>query len=46
MIGLKELQSHSRDGGVLEGMQTLRQSRLSVSRVTKAEWDFVMGLFG
>ena len=25
-------------------MQTLRQSRLSVSKVTKKEWDFILGL--
>lgn len=25
-------------------MQALRQSRLSVSKVTKEEWDFIVGL--
>ncbi len=44
MIKLKELQIYARDGGVLEHLQTLKQSRLSVSKVTKKEWDFIMGL--
>lgn len=34
----------AKPGGVLEGMQTLKQSRLSVSKVTKKQWDFVMSL--
>lgn len=44
IIKLKELQKYTRDGGVLEHMQMLKQSRLSVSKVTKKEWDFIMGL--
>lgn len=44
MIKLKDLQKFSKDGGVLENMQTLRQSRLSVSKVSKKEWDFIMSL--
>ncbi len=44
IIKLKELQKYAKDGGILEHMQTLKQSRLSVSRVTKKEWDFIMGL--
>ena len=44
MIKLKELQSYARDGGILANMQTLRMSRLSVSKVTKKEWDFIMSL--
>lgn len=34
----------AKPGGVLEGMQTLKQSRLSVSKVTKKQWDFIMSL--
>ena len=38
MIKLKELQKFAKTGGSLENMQVLRQSRLSVSKVTKKEW--------
>lgn len=38
MIKLKELQKYSKDGGVLERMQVLKQPRLSVSKVTNQEW--------
>ncbi len=41
---LKELQRYAKDGGVLANMQTLRTARLSVSKVTKKEWDFIMSL--
>ena len=41
---LKDLQKYAQEGGVLERMQTLKQSRLSVSKVSKKEWDFIMGL--
>lgn len=44
IIPLKELQKHAKAGGVLEGMQTLKRARLSVSMVSKEEFDFVMGL--
>ncbi|CAF9929863.1 hypothetical protein IMSHALPRED_008016 [Imshaugia aleurites] len=44
MIKLKELQKYAKNGGVLENMQGLRQTRLSVSKVSKKEWDFIMGL--
>ena len=44
IVKLKDLQKFSKPGGVLEGMQTLKQSRLSVSKVTKKEWDFIMSL--
>lgn len=43
-IGLKELRDLGKPGGPLEQMQLLRQGRLSVSKVSKAEWDFLMGL--
>lgn len=38
MIKLKELQKYAKDGGVLENMQVLKQTRLSVSKVAKKEW--------
>ena len=44
LVRLKELQQFSKLGGVLENMQTLRQSRLSVSKVTKKEWNFILNL--
>ena len=44
LIKLKELQKYAKDGGILRNMQTLRQSRLSVSKVSKKEWDFIMSL--
>lgn len=46
LIGLKELRSFSLSGGMLEHMQTLKQSRLSVSSVTPDEWRFILGLAG
>jgi len=44
LVKLKELQKFSQPGGMLEKMQTLKQSRLSVSKVSKKEWDFILGL--
>lgn len=45
-IKLKELQKYSRPGGILEGMQVMRMSRLSVSKVKRQEWDFILELAG
>ena len=45
-IKLKELQKYSQQGGVLESMQVLKMSRLSVSKVKKKEWDFICELAG
>ncbi|MCJ1419013.1 hypothetical protein MMC32_005364 [Xylographa parallela] len=44
IIKLKDLQKFAESGGVLADMQTLRQSRLSVSKVSKKEWDFIRNL--
>lgn len=44
LVKLKELQRFAKPGGVLENLQTLRQTRLSVSRVSKKEWDFILCL--
>lgn len=35
---------HGLAAGALGGMQALKQLRLSVSKVTKEEWDFITGL--
>ena len=47
LISLKELQKHNKgDEAPLKDMQVLRMSRLSVSKVSPKEWDFVLGLAG
>ena len=46
LISLGTLKSHAYHYGPLENMQLVKQSRLSVSKVTKAEWDFIMSLAG
>ncbi|KAL9620969.1 MAG: hypothetical protein Q9204_008158, partial [Flavoplaca sp. TL-2023a] len=40
-VTLKELQRYAKPGGILENMQTLKMARLSVSRVSKKEWEFI-----
>jgi len=45
-VTLRDLKSFSQAGGVLEHMQMIKQSRLSVSSVSPAEWRFIMGLAG
>ncbi|KAF1345565.1 EVE domain-containing protein, partial [Delphinella strobiligena] len=45
-ISLKDLQRFSKPGDTLENMGLMKQSRLSVSRVSKSEWDFVMKQLG
>ncbi|MCJ1400676.1 hypothetical protein MMC11_003884 [Xylographa trunciseda] len=44
IVKLKDLQKFAQPGGVLKDMQTLRQSRLSVSKVSQKEWDFIWKL--
>ncbi|KAI1453673.1 DUF55-domain-containing protein [Annulohypoxylon moriforme] len=41
-IGLKELRDMGKPGQPLENMQMLKQSRLSVSRVSPAEFEYLM----
>ncbi len=41
-IGLKELRAMGTAGEPLENMQMLKQSRLSVSKVSAAEWEYLM----
>ncbi|KAB8239648.1 hypothetical protein ETB97_001059 [Aspergillus alliaceus] len=43
-VSLNDLKAHAKSGGPLENLQVLKQSRLSVSRVTKKEWDFILEL--
>ncbi|RYP65767.1 hypothetical protein DL771_008132 [Monosporascus sp. 5C6A] len=43
-IGLRELREMGKPGQPLEDMQLLKQSRLSVSRVSPAEWDYLMSV--
>jgi predicted RNA-binding protein with PUA-like domain len=44
VIGLHEIKSFAGSGGPLEGMQLVTNSRLSVSRVRKDDWEFILGL--
>ncbi|GAB7338267.1 hypothetical protein MBLNU457_4589t1 [Dothideomycetes sp. NU457] len=43
-ISLKDLQSYGQKGGELEGMELLKLSRLSVSKVSPSQWAFIMSL--
>ncbi|KAI0454615.1 PUA-like domain-containing protein [Xylaria acuta] len=43
-IGLKELREMGKPGQPLESMQMLKQSRLSVSRVSSSEWEYLIDL--
>jgi hypothetical protein len=46
VLTLETLKSYAKPGAALENMQTLRQSRVSVSSVTPKEWRFIMSLLG
>ena len=39
---LKELQKYTGNGGVLSNMQEMKAARLSVSKVSEEEWDFIV----
>ncbi|KAK3997826.1 hypothetical protein QBC44DRAFT_314518 [Cladorrhinum sp. PSN332] len=43
-IGLKELKEMGGAGKPLEKMQMIRQSRLSVSKVSQGEWEYLLGV--
>ncbi|KAK4167014.1 PUA-like domain-containing protein [Cladorrhinum sp. PSN259] len=43
-IGLKELKEMGGNGKPLENMQMIRQSRLSVSKVSREEWEYLIGV--
>lgn len=38
------MRTHAGAGGPLAEMQMMKQSRLSVSKVSEEEWEFLMGL--
>ncbi|KAF7597267.1 hypothetical protein BBP40_008109 [Aspergillus hancockii] len=44
LVSLNDLKAHAKPGGTLENLQVLKQSRLSVSRVTPVEFNFILGL--
>jgi predicted RNA-binding protein with PUA-like domain len=44
VVDLHKIKSFAGKDGPLENMQLIRNGRLSVCRVSKEEWDFVMGL--
>ncbi|KAI5271831.1 DUF55-domain-containing protein [Aureobasidium subglaciale] len=43
---LKDLQQFSQPGGALAGMELFRQSRLSVTKVARPQWEFIMSQIG
>ncbi|KAH6654205.1 PUA-like domain-containing protein, partial [Truncatella angustata] len=44
LIGLRELREMGKMGSPLENMQLLKQSRLSVSRVSEDEWSYLISV--
>lgn len=46
MVDLHKIKDYAKDGGPLKDMQLITNSRLSVCRVRKQEWDFILGLAG
>lgn len=45
-VTLNDLKAHAQPGKGLENLQTLKQSRLSVSSVTPAQWKYILELAG
>lgn len=45
-VTLADLKAHAQPGKPLESLQVLKQSRLSVSSVTPAQWKFILELAG
>ncbi|OKL56649.1 hypothetical protein UA08_08236 [Talaromyces atroroseus] len=43
-LTLETLKAHALPGFPLDGLQTIRQSRVSVSRVTPKEWEYIKNL--
>jgi predicted RNA-binding protein with PUA-like domain len=41
-VTLKELQKYTSNNGVLRDMQVMKQTRLSVAKVTEKEWNFII----
>ncbi|KAF2448108.1 DUF55-domain-containing protein, partial [Karstenula rhodostoma CBS 690.94] len=46
VVDLAAIKAHAGKGGTLENMQLVKQGRLSVNRVRKEEWDFILELAG
>lgn len=46
VVDLATIKANAQKGGRLEGMQLVTNSRLSVNRVRKDEWDFISELAG
>lgn len=44
VVDLARIKSFAGEGGELRNMQVVNNSRLSVCRVRKEEWDFILGL--
>lgn len=44
VVDLHKIKSFAGAGGRLQSMQLVTNSRLSVSRVRKEEWEFIMGM--
>ncbi|KNG48136.1 DUF55-domain-containing protein [Stemphylium lycopersici] len=44
VVDLHRIKDFAKDGGPLRDMQLVNNSRLSVCRVRKEEWDFILGL--
>jgi len=44
VVDLARIKGFAKKGGELENLQLVTNSRLSVSRVRKEEWDFIVGL--
>ncbi|KAJ5175176.1 Thymocyte nuclear protein 1 [Penicillium canariense] len=45
-VTLSDLKTHAQPGKALENLQTIKQSRLSVSSVTPAQWKYILELAG
>jgi hypothetical protein len=44
LIPLSDLRRYGQQGGALQDLEMLKQSRLSVSAVKPREWHFILGL--
>ncbi|KAL9060249.1 MAG: hypothetical protein Q9206_001106 [Seirophora lacunosa] len=44
LVKLKEIQKFAKRGGRLENLEMVKMPHLSVSKVTKEEWEFIMSL--
>lgn len=44
VVDLKSIKENAKEGGVLKDMQLITNGRLSVCRVRKEEWEFILGM--